>query len=120
MQLKVIEAQLRYMGKMSNEENDKTVDEMNANVTFRWFTAGHSTAAGHGNIFEQNSYVKLGEIAKLAFESVGIDFIAESRAMGGYSSGPEIALCMEAIFGSDIDAISWDYGMTDGRDPRNY
>uniref|UniRef100_A0A7S4QFV9 Uncharacterized protein n=1 Tax=Ditylum brightwellii TaxID=49249 RepID=A0A7S4QFV9_9STRA len=120
MQLKVIEAQLRYMGKMSNEENDKTVDEMNANVTFRWFTAGHSTAAGHGNIFEQNSYVKLGEIAKVAFESVGIDFIAESRAMGGYSSGPEIALCMEAIFGRDIDAISWDYGMTDGRDPRNY
>jgi len=36
--------------------------------------------------------------------------------MGGTSSGPEVALCEDAIFGVDIDVLSWDFGMTDGRD----
>jgi hypothetical protein len=30
------------------------------------------------------------------------------------SSGPEVSMCSEQIFGSDVDFISWDYGMTDG------
>jgi hypothetical protein len=30
------------------------------------------------------------------------------------SSGPEMSLCSEAVFGTDIDFLSWDYGMTDG------
>jgi hypothetical protein len=33
------------------------------------------------------------------------------------SSGAEISMCSEQIFGSDIDFISWDYGMTDGNYP---
>ena len=40
--------------------------------------------------------------------------------MGGTSSGPEISLCGEAIFGQDIDVLWWDYGMTDGRDDWKY
>ena len=32
----------------------------------------------------------------------------------GCSSGPEISMCSQAVFGQDIDVISWDYGMTDG------
>jgi len=35
--------------------------------------------------------------------------------MGGTSSGSNIALCMDQIFGIDIDILSWDYGMTDSR-----
>ena len=31
-----------------------------------------------------------------------------------HRSGPEISLCSQAIFGTDVDALSWDYGMTDG------
>jgi hypothetical protein len=37
--------------------------------------------------------------------------------MGGTQSGPEIALCQPEIFGTDVDVLSWDYGMTDGRTP---
>jgi hypothetical protein len=48
------------------------------------------------------------------FGSIGIDFEARNHAMGGTASGPEIALCEEAVFGTDADVISWDYGMCDG------
>jgi hypothetical protein len=30
------------------------------------------------------------------------------------SSGPEISMCSEQVFGSDVDFMSWDFGMTDG------
>jgi len=30
------------------------------------------------------------------------------------SSNPELALCMESVYGKDIDVLSWDFGMTDG------
>lgn len=31
-------------------------------------------------------------------------------------SGLEIAMCSEQIYGSDVDFISWDFGMTDGKE----
>eukprot|EP00541_Cyclophora_tenuis_P003094 CAMPEP_0116555494 /NCGR_PEP_ID=MMETSP0397-20121206/8178_1 /TAXON_ID=216820 /ORGANISM="Cyclophora tenuis, Strain ECT3854" /LENGTH=483 /DNA_ID=CAMNT_0004080771 /DNA_START=47 /DNA_END=1499 /DNA_ORIENTATION=- len=33
--------------------------------------------------------------------------------MGGMPSAPELAPCVETVFGLDADVISWDYGMTD-------
>lgn len=79
-----------------------------------WATGGHSAAAGHGNLFNQ-SYTAYMERAVIGvFYSVGIDFEGRNFAMGGTSSGPEIALCEEAVFGTDIDVLSWDYGMIDG------
>jgi hypothetical protein len=30
------------------------------------------------------------------------------------SSGGEMLMCNEAIFGTDVDLLTWDYGMTDG------
>ena len=44
-----------------------------------------------------------------------MDLEARNYAMGGTSSGMEISSCVEEIFGMDIDVLSWDYGMTDGR-----
>lgn len=34
-----------------------------------------------------------------------------------HSSASEISFCSEQIFGSDVDFLSWDYGMTDGNYP---
>ena len=31
--------------------------------------------------------------------------------MGGYVSSPELAMCMESVFGSDMDILMWDFGM---------
>ena len=49
------------------------------------------------------------------FSALGVDFEARNYAMGGMDSTPQIALCQEAIFGTDADVVTWDFGMTDGR-----
>lgn len=49
------------------------------------------------------------------FESVGLNFVARPYAMGGSTSAPETAGCLKEIFGTDVDIITWDYAMTDGR-----
>ena len=114
MKIKVIEAQL---GVGSETNND---DEVSSSPTFTWVTGGHSAAAGHGNLLNQSYTAAVGRAAKIVFDAVGVDFRAKARAMGGTSSGPEISLCSEAIFGQDIDVLWWDYGMTDGRDNSKY
>mmetsp|Transcript_28736 Transcript_28736/g.81038 ORF Transcript_28736/g.81038 Transcript_28736/m.81038 type:complete len:695 (+) Transcript_28736:156-2240(+) len=84
-------------------------------ASFVWMTGGHSSAAGHGNMFNESYTAFAEKTAKGVFASVGINFEAKNYAMGGTSSAPEIALCNQAVFGFDFDALSWDYGMTDGR-----
>lgn len=89
-------------------------------TTFTWVVGGHSAAAGHGNLFRQASANVIEQSLKGAFAALGITFRAKNYAMGGTSSGPEVAMCMESIFGKDVDILSWDYGMTDGRNPGLY
>jgi hypothetical protein len=76
---------------------------------FIWATGGHSAAAGHGNLYNESYTAFMERTVKDVFASVGIDFIGKNYAMGGTASAPEIALCAEAIFGSDPDAVSWDF-----------
>lgn len=91
-----------------------------SNTTFIWAVGGHSAAAAHGNLF-QNAYANvIEESLKPIFGSLGIHFYGKNYAMGGTKSGPEVAFCMESIFGRDVDIISWDYGMLDGRSPELY
>jgi len=89
-------------------------DDTEGNSKFTWVTAGHSAAAGHGNLFNQSYTAMLEDTVKDVFSSVGIDFGAKNYAMGGMRSYPELALCMESVYGEDIDVLSWDFGMTDG------
>jgi len=84
-------------------------------TTFTWAVGGHSAAAGHGNLFHQAYGNIIEQSLKGVFGSLGINFNAKNYAMGGTKSAPETALCMEAIYGTDIDIISWDFGMIDGR-----
>jgi hypothetical protein len=82
---------------------------------FVWATGGHSSAAGHGNLFNESYTAYMERGAKDVFRAIGIDFAGRNYAMGGMDSAPQIALCNEAIFGKDADVISWDFGMTDGK-----
>ena len=75
---------------------------------------GHSSAAGHGNLFNESYAASMGRDARMVFEAIGIEFEDRNYAMGGTSSASEISMCWEQIFGSDVDFVSWDYGMTDG------
>jgi len=81
---------------------------------FVWATGGHSAAAGHGNLYNESYTAYMERSVMNVFQAVGIDFVGRNYAMGGMSSGPEIALCLESLFGIDVDLISWDFGMTDG------
>ncbi|KAG7362731.1 hypothetical protein IV203_026091 [Nitzschia inconspicua] len=80
-----------------------------------WATGGHSSAAGHGNLFNETYTYYMERDLVDVFGAVGIEFVGRNYAMGGTSSGSEIAMCWEQIFGSDVDIFSWDFGMTDGK-----
>ena len=77
---------------------------------FHWVTGGHSAAAAHGNLYEQSYTHVLREIASGAFEAVGLQLVAENYAMGGQRSAPEICYCMQEIYGTSMDVLSWDFG----------
>jgi hypothetical protein len=81
---------------------------------FVWATGGHSIAAGHGNLFNQSYTAVMERVLVDIFGSIGIEFEGRAYAMGGTPSAPEIALCNEAIFGTDPDVLSWDFAMLDG------
>ena len=82
-------------------------------VRFVWSTGGHSAAAGHGNYHNQSYTAFMERAVKPVFARAGVDFEGRNYAMGGMPSGPELAPCLEAVYGLDADVISWDFGMTD-------
>jgi hypothetical protein len=84
--------------------------------TFVWSTGGHSAAAGHGNLYNESYTAYMEGAVKDVFAAVGVDFQGRNYAMGGMSSGPELGMCQEAVYGIDADVISWDFGMTDGNE----
>jgi hypothetical protein len=97
LQMKLLQVQIRKAG-------DKK-------VPFVWAIGGNSVAAGHGNLFNQSYTAYLeGKIADV-LSSLGMYFEGRNYAMGGTLSGPEIALCIKEIYGLDIDALAWDFGL---------
>ena len=100
----------------STNNDEVTLPEIPRSYSkFVWATGGHSAAAGHGNLYNESYTAYMERSVMNVFLAVGIDFVGRNYAMGGMSSGPEIALCLESLFGIDVDLISWDFGMTDGR-----
>ena len=68
---------------------------------FVWSTAGHSAAAGHGNLHNESYTAFLEHVAKPVFNAIGIEFEGRNYAMGGTASAPMMAFCNEAIYGTD-------------------
>ena len=79
-------------------------------------SGGHSAAAGHGNFYRESYTAVLHRTAQPLFHALGLHWETRNYAMGGTASGPEIASCVDAVFGKDIHVLSWDFGMLDGRD----
>jgi len=90
-------------------------EQANLYSKFVWATGGHSAAAGHGNFVNQSYTAYMERAARPVFASIGIWLEGRNYGMGGMKSAPELSLCNEAIFGTDADVISWDFGMTDGQ-----
>ena len=53
--------------------------------------------------------------ARDMLNQVGLRLVARPYARGGSTSAPEVAACAKEIYGTDIDIITWDFSMTDGR-----
>jgi len=111
MMIKILQS-LSKENEPNKYEDDGNLREQD--ITFTWVTGGDSSAAGHGNLLEQSYTAVLEDTVKDVFASLGIKFIARNYAMGGYVSAPELALCMESIYGSDIDVLNWDFAKMDG------
>jgi hypothetical protein len=47
------------------------------------------------------------ETVKDSFDALGLRFIANNYAMDGMNSGPELALCLESVFGFEVDILNW-------------
>ena len=111
--IKALQLQLGLLQKQlqPSDNNDKKYYS-----SFTWVTGGHSSAAGHGNFYPESYTGILHADLRPLFATIGLDFNAKGYAMGGTSSGEEIGLCFNSVYGKeDVDAISWDFGMTDGR-----
>lgn len=83
-------------------------------MTITWVSAGDSSAAGAGNL-PDDSYTRVMEkTVKETFAFVGLEFVAVHQGIDGYGSGLEGALCMDSLYGQDIDFLSWDFAAADG------
>jgi len=110
LMIKILQAQVSD-GNSQNIYED--TNNLYTSSTFVWATGGDSAAAGHGNLFQQSYTPILEETVKGAFRALGVQFQGRNYAMGGYTSAPELALCMEAIYGNDLDILAWDFSMTE-------
>ena len=81
---------------------------------FVWATAGDAAAAGHGNMYNQSYTHLLQQSLQPVFRDLGMNFVGRSYGMSWYTSAPELALCMEEIYGLDVDVLVWDFSMQDG------
>ena len=108
--MKLLEAAI---ARRKQEQEPRTPRDKEHFARFIWANGGHSSSAGHGNFFWE-SYTAVMERAMIPFLTpLGVEFVAKNYAMGGTSSGEEVALCVESIFGMDVDVLTWDYGMMD-------
>jgi hypothetical protein len=109
------ETKLRHRRRRRLQDDDESSTQQpsfpDTYSNFVWVTGGHSAAAGHGNLHNESMTAYMERTVQGVFASVGIAFTGRNYAMGGTPSGPELALCQEAIFGKDADVLTWDFGM---------
>ncbi len=117
--MKVLEMQINVMKAEKQTCDCEGSNQKSATYAkYVWATGGHSAAAGHGNLFNESYTAYLGRDARIVFGAIGIEFEDRNYAMGGTTSGLEVSMCWQQIFGVDVDFVSWDYGMTDGNYPQ--
>jgi hypothetical protein len=107
------ESKSRYHRRIIQKILKKQLNPNNV-VPFTWVTAGDVRAAGFGND-PGNSYTSmLDDTARDAFAAVGLHFVAKNQGIYNFPSGPALSLCMNKVYGSDIDVLSWDFALADG------
>jgi hypothetical protein len=59
---------------------------MFTNDKFTVVLGGHSSAAGHGNHFNQSSMIQMDAVMRPLFKNLGVDFVARNMAMGSFGT----------------------------------
>jgi hypothetical protein len=72
--------------------------------------AGHSAAAGHGNLFQQSYTLQIQWILEGVFARLGVKHEARNFGMGGLGTSQN-GMAASSIYGHDIDFLHWDSGM---------
>eukprot|EP00957_Ditylum_brightwellii_P062894 4772206-Ditylum_brightwellii.AAC.1 len=103
--MKILLAQQQnYYHPAPGEEENNYIDKL---ITFTWATGGDSAAAGHGNLFNQSYTAIMENTVRSSFASLGVKFVAKNYGIGGYGSGPELALCQESERFDQHRAMLW-------------
>ena len=82
------------------------------NDVFTVTLGGHSSAAGHGNNFNQSYVMQMHEVLAPVFEKLGMTFVGKNAAQGGMGT-VQTSLCGGDVYGYDNDVIMWDSMMTE-------
>lgn len=98
----------RFLAKLAAPKGDS------ASKRFVIAFGGHSSAAAHGNFFNQSYAFAFERLLQPVFAAAGLELVVRNHAMGGTGCVPS-AYCVANVYGDDLDALSWDFGMTDGR-----
>ncbi|KAG7348320.1 hypothetical protein IV203_017025 [Nitzschia inconspicua] len=80
--------------------------------TFIFALAGHSAAAGHGNLFAQSYSVQVQWIMEAIFARLGVRHQARNLANGGLGT-VQHGLAANSVYGPSIDLLMWDSAMTE-------
>ena len=125
---KIIFAQRNQKGHISTHNLKTTSNDSNGNneagnedekvtatkpllSTLTWVTTGDSIAAADGNYLFQSYTHILEDTVKDAFAAVGIQFLTKNYATSYHipeTTSMEPYICMESLFGADIDILSWE------------
>jgi hypothetical protein len=74
--------------------------------------AGHSSAAGHGNLFQQSYTLQIQWILEAVFSRMGVRHESRNFGMGGMGTSQN-GIAASSIYGPDVDFLHWDSGMTE-------
>jgi hypothetical protein len=80
--------------------------------TFTLVMGGHSSAAGHGNHFQQSYTMQFQKSLEPIFSRLGVKLTSHNIGMGGMGT-IQNALAAGSIYGKHVDILMWDSGMTE-------
>jgi hypothetical protein len=80
--------------------------------TFNFVMGGHSSAAGHGNHFQQSYTLQFQKVMEPIFARLGVKLTSRNIGMGGLGTLHN-SLGAGSIYGSELDILMWDSGMTE-------
>ena len=110
------ERYLRSIRRFEENQSSSSSSSSLLQAEFVMAFGGYSVTVGRGNHFEQSYPFIMEKILSpiLSLPPLGVKLIVRNSAIGGIPSFP-YGWCLPNFLGDDADAVSWDYGMNEGR-----